>query len=143
MFALFLSWDLEYTGLVTNFGQVPFVPWGTSRRVGRSKNIDNEKASTFHETLEVGVKDAVTMETGHLAENSVCNRSGIIAQHGVSNAKPLTVDLFLWLPETNLIKNQHRTEVKSSLNEIMEVYLATVTYFMCDLLFENGYFVKF
>ena len=42
-----------------------------------------------------------------------------------------------------LIKNQHRTEVKSSLNEIMEVYLATVTYFMCDLLFENGYFVKF
>ena len=40
------------------------------------------------------------------------------------------------------MKNQHRTEVKNSLNEIMEVYLATVTYFMCDLLFENGYFVK-
>ena len=59
MFVLFLSWDLEYTGLVTNFGPVPFVPWGISRRVGRSKNIHNEKASTFHETLEVGVKDAV------------------------------------------------------------------------------------
>ena len=59
MFVLFLSWDLEYTGLVTNFGPVPFVPWGTSRRVGRSKNIHNEKASIFHETLEVGVKDAV------------------------------------------------------------------------------------
>ena len=42
-----------------NFGPVPFVPWGTSWRVGRSKNIHNEKASTVHETLEVGVKDAV------------------------------------------------------------------------------------
>ena len=61
---LFLSWDLEYTGLVTNFGPVPFVPWGTSRRVGRSKNIHNEKASTFHETLEVGVKDAVIQING-------------------------------------------------------------------------------
>ena len=59
MFTLFLSWDLEYTGLVTNFGPVPFIPWGTSRRVGRSKNIHNEKASTVHETLEVEVKDAV------------------------------------------------------------------------------------
>ena len=54
-----LGWDLEYTGLVTNFEPVPFVPWGTSRRVRRSKNIHNEKASTFHETLEVGVKVAV------------------------------------------------------------------------------------
>ena len=53
------GWDLEYTGLVTNFGPVPFVPWGTSQRVGSSKNIHNEKASTFHETLEVGVKDTV------------------------------------------------------------------------------------
>ena len=26
---------------------------------GEVKNIHNEKASTFHETLEVGVKDAV------------------------------------------------------------------------------------
>ena len=42
-----------------------------------------------------------------------------------------------------LIKKQHKTEVKSSLNKIMEVYLATVTYFMCDLLLENGWFVKF
>ena len=41
------------------------------------------------------------------------------------------------------MKNQHRTEVKNSLNENMEVYLATVTYFMFDLLFENGCFVKF
>ena len=32
---------------------------------------------------------------------SVRNRSGIIAQHGVSNAKPLIVDLILRLPETN------------------------------------------
>ena len=53
------GWDLKYTGLMTNLGPVPFVPWGTSRRVRRSKNIHNEKASTFHETLEVGVKDAV------------------------------------------------------------------------------------
>ena len=26
VFVLFLSWDLKYTGLVTNFGPVPFVP---------------------------------------------------------------------------------------------------------------------
>ena len=32
---------------------------------------------------------------------SVRNRSGIIAQHGVSNAKPSIVDLILRLPETN------------------------------------------
>ena len=44
---------------MTSFGLVPFVPWGTSQRFGRSKNIHNEKASIFHETLEVGVKDAV------------------------------------------------------------------------------------
>ena len=43
---------------MTNFGPVPFIPWGTSWRVRRSKNIHNEKASTFHETLKVGVKDA-------------------------------------------------------------------------------------
>ena len=61
MFALFLSWDLEYSGLMTNFGLVPFIPWGTSGRVRRSKNIHNEKASTVHETLEVEVKDAVTI----------------------------------------------------------------------------------
>ena len=29
------------------------------------------------------------------------NRSDIIAQHGVSNAKPSMVDLILWLQETN------------------------------------------
>ena len=76
--------------------------------------------------------------------NSVHNRSGIIARHDVSNAKPLILDLILRLPETNFwLKTNTKTEVKSSLNEIMEVYLATVTYFMCDLLFENGYFVKF
>ena len=57
------SWDLKYIGLMTNLGPVPFVPWGTSRRVRRSKNIHNEKASTFHETLEVGVKDADTLFT--------------------------------------------------------------------------------
>ena len=43
---------------MTNLGPVPLVPWGTSWRVRRSKNIHNEKAPTFHETLEVGVKDA-------------------------------------------------------------------------------------
>ena len=32
---------------------------------------------------------------------SVHNRSGIIAQHGVSNAKLSMVDLILRLPETN------------------------------------------
>ena len=44
--------DPDFTGnigVVLNFGPVPFVPWGTSRRVGRSKNIHNEKASTFHD----------------------------------------------------------------------------------------------
>ena len=49
VFVLFLSWDLKYTGLVMNFGPVPFVPWGTSRRFGRSKNTHNEKASIFHD----------------------------------------------------------------------------------------------
>ena len=48
VFVLFLSWDLKYTGLMTNLGPVPFVPWGTSWRFGRSKNIHNEKASIFH-----------------------------------------------------------------------------------------------
>ena len=33
MFVLFLNWDLKYAGLVTNLGPVPFVPWGTTRRV--------------------------------------------------------------------------------------------------------------
>ena len=48
---------------MTNFGPVPFIPWGTSRESrGEVKTIHNEKASTFHETLEVGVKDAVTSE---------------------------------------------------------------------------------
>ena len=42
MFVLFLNWDLKYTGLVMNFGPVPFVPWGTSRRFGRSKNTQRE-----------------------------------------------------------------------------------------------------
>ena len=37
----------------------------------------------------------------HVTFTSVRNRSGIIAQHGVSNAKPSMVDLILWLPETN------------------------------------------
>ena len=59
---LFLSWDLKYTGLVTNSGPVPFIPWGTSRESrGEVKTIHNEKASTLHETLEVGVKDAVNI----------------------------------------------------------------------------------
>ena len=42
MFVLFLNWDLKYTGLMMNFGPVPFVPWGTSRRFGRSKNTQRE-----------------------------------------------------------------------------------------------------
>ena len=33
VFMLFLSWDLKYTGLVMNSGPVPFIPWGTIRRV--------------------------------------------------------------------------------------------------------------
>ena len=48
-----------YTGLVTNSGPVPFIPWGTARESrGEVKTIHNEKAPTFHETLEAGVKDA-------------------------------------------------------------------------------------
>ena len=39
---LFLNWDLKYTGLMTNFGPVPFIPWGTTRRFGRSKNTQRE-----------------------------------------------------------------------------------------------------
>ena len=62
VFVLFLSWDLEYTGLVTNSGLVPFVPWGTSRESrGEVKTIHNEKAPTFPEKEEVGVKDAVML----------------------------------------------------------------------------------
>ena len=55
MLELFLNWDLEYTGLVTNLGPVPFVPWGTSRRFGRSKT-HNEKASTAQDISGVEVK---------------------------------------------------------------------------------------
>ena len=36
MLELFLNWDLKYTGLVTNFGLVPFVPWGTTRSFGQN-----------------------------------------------------------------------------------------------------------
>ena len=60
---------------MTNLGPVPFVPWGTSWESGREvKTIHNEKASTFHETLEVGVKDvgnsgAVTRIGGDLSWN--------------------------------------------------------------------------
>ena len=42
MLVLFLSWDLKYTGLVTNLGPVPFVPWGTTRRFGEGKNTQRE-----------------------------------------------------------------------------------------------------
>ena len=49
MFMLFLSWDLEYTGLVTNPGPVPFVPWGPLGDFGRSKTKHNEKASMFRD----------------------------------------------------------------------------------------------
>ena len=58
VFVLFLSWDLKYTGLVTNLGPVPFVPWGTSR-IGlvEVKETHNEKASTAQDlVLAVGVK---------------------------------------------------------------------------------------
>ena len=55
---------------MTNFGLVPFIPWGTSGRVRRSKNIHNKKASTFHETLEVGVKDAVINNLFHIDHHS-------------------------------------------------------------------------
>ena len=42
MLVLFLNWDLKYTGLVMNFGPVPFIPWGTTWRFGRSKNTQRE-----------------------------------------------------------------------------------------------------
>ena len=57
MLVSFLSWDLKYTGLVTNLGLVPFVPSGTSLRFGRSKT-HNEKASTAQDPLGVGVRTA-------------------------------------------------------------------------------------
>ena len=48
---------------MTNSGPVPFVPWGTARESGEEvKTIHNEKAPTFHETLEAGVKDAGTVQ---------------------------------------------------------------------------------
>ena len=59
MLVLFLSWDLKYTGLVTNLGPVPFIPWGTSQRLGRSKT-HNEKASTAQDPLGVGVRTTTT-----------------------------------------------------------------------------------
>ena len=44
---------------MTNSGPVPFVPWGTAWESREEvKTIHNEKAPTFHETLEAGVKDA-------------------------------------------------------------------------------------
>ena len=43
----------------------------------------------------------IFLHTNLEGKGSVRNRSGIIAQHGVSNAKPSMVDLILWLPETN------------------------------------------
>ena len=44
---------------MTSSGPVPFIPWGTDRESrGEVTTIHNEKALTFHETLEVGVKDA-------------------------------------------------------------------------------------
>ena len=62
----------------------------------------------------------------------------------MANCKLSCAMLYGWFKcKLKLPKNQHKTKVKSSLNEIMKVYLATVTYFMCDLLFENGCFVKF
>ena len=64
MFVLFLELGLEYTGLVMNSGPVPFVPWGTARESREEvKTIHNEKAPTFHETLEAGVKDAGIFNT--------------------------------------------------------------------------------
>ena len=59
MLELFLNWDLKYTGLVTNLGPVPFVPWGTTRRFGKSKT-HNEKASTAQDPLGVGVRTITT-----------------------------------------------------------------------------------
>ena len=58
---LFLSWDLEYTGLVTNSGPVPFVPWGTSwESRGEVKNHTQREGSYLSpKKEEVGVKDAV------------------------------------------------------------------------------------
>ena len=42
-----------------NSGPVPFVPWGTAWESREEvKTIHNEKAPSFHETLEAGVKDA-------------------------------------------------------------------------------------
>ena len=61
MFVLFLSWDLKHTGLVMNFGPVPFVPWGTSQRFGRSKTTQRE-GFYLPRPVEVGVKDAVTTQ---------------------------------------------------------------------------------
>ena len=73
---LFLSWDLEYTGLVTNLGPVSFVPWGDlSGELGEVKTIHNEKASTFHETLEVGVKDADSLQSCLSVEKYHCLQS--------------------------------------------------------------------
>ena len=55
------SWAGTSSTLVSwwTLGRCPSFHGGPLRRVGRSKNIHNEKVSTFHETLEVGVKDAV------------------------------------------------------------------------------------
>ena len=59
MFVLFLSWDLKYTGLVTNFGPVPLRSMGDhSESLVEVKNIHNEKASMFHEKEEIEVKDS-------------------------------------------------------------------------------------
>ena len=54
------------------------------------------KLGSIHTLLLLGV----VLSNG-LCFTSVRNRSGIIAQHGLSNAKPSIVDLILRLPETN------------------------------------------
>ena len=60
---------------------------------------------------------------------SVRNRSGIIAQHGVSNAKTFNGRFnFAATRDKLLIKKHHRAEAKSKLNENLKVYL---TIFAC------------
>ena len=51
-----------------------------------------------------GFKIFIFLRLYYSREDALCsvrNRSGIIAQHGLSNAKPSIADLILQLPETN------------------------------------------
>ena len=97
---LFLSWDLKYTGLVTNFGPVPFIPWGTSRRFGRSKT-HNEKASTALDLVSaVGVKGTITRHVSLKKNIKIQPQTCAVVDVDINTTEKIKVEVIpdqLWL----------------------------------------------